>query len=197
MLTDSVQIFNNREISVFMKRKNIHIKQWLTILSNSGMGIAFNSIRIGKGDNKMKNFIRLVIASIAITLSFNASAYMKRGGGSDYQRDYTKKFGSYEYRMPKKKIQRSKCWIGCGERQKAKVDISFIPKKYNEHDLRKIIKKLRMILISKKMGHDHHYPGCGHDKPDTPTNDVPEPGILGLVAIGLLGMVLVRRKKSA
>jgi hypothetical protein len=145
----------------------------------------------------MKNLIRLIVASIAITLSFNASAFIKRDGGSDYQRSYQSKFSNYEYRMPKKSFERPKCWIGCGESQKAKVDINFIPKKYTEQDLRNIIRKLRTILISMKFNHENHYPGCGHkDEQEKPSNDIPEPGILGLIAVGLLGMVLVRRKKS-
>ena len=141
----------------------------------------------------MKNLIRLITVLIAISFSFNASAFIKKDGVSDYKESYK----SQKYEMPKKTFVYEKCWIGCGKSQKTNVDITFIPEIYTGQDLKNAIAQLRTILISTKMNHETHYPGCGHkDEPGTPTTDVPEPGILGLIAIGLLGMVLVRRKKS-
>lgn len=152
----------------------------------------------------MKNVTRLFLMSVLAVFSANASAFVKNehGNGFDKKPHYTVSLKPEKrmFRSHEKTFEIKKCWVGCGKKHEANVDISFIPETYTGHDLRHVIKNLKTMVISMKTNHEQHYPGCGHDDKiptnGEPSGKVPEPGILGLMAIGLLGMVAVRRKKS-
>ncbi|MXO64427.1 PEP-CTERM sorting domain-containing protein [Altericroceibacterium endophyticum] len=53
-----------------------------------------------------------------------------------------------------------------------------------------------MIATPAMATYHHHHPGCGHGNSSGGT-PVPEPGMLGIAGLGLLGLGLVRARRSS